>query len=75
MIVGVPAYVALVFILRLSGKRSLSQMNAFDLFVTVSLGSTLATVLLSKSVALAEGIAALALLLFLQFSITWLSVR
>lgn len=73
--VGVPAYVALVFILRISGKRSLAQMNAFDLIVTVSLGSTLATMLLSKSVALAEGITALALLLFLQFTITWLSVR
>jgi len=73
--VGVPAYVALVFILRLSGKRSLAQMNAFDLIVTVSLGSTLATMLLSKSVALAEGITALSLLLFLQFAITWLSVR
>ncbi|MEX2580670.1 MAG: YetF domain-containing protein [Verrucomicrobiales bacterium] len=73
--VGVPAYVALVLILRLSGKRSLAQMNAFDLVVTVSLGSTLATTLLSKSVALVEGITALALLVFLQFLITWLSVR
>lgn len=75
VIVGVPAYAALVFILRLSGKRSLAQMNAFDLIVTVSLGSILATILLSKSVALAEGITALALLLFLQFVISWLSVR
>lgn len=75
LVVGVPAYVALVFILRLSGKRSLARMNAFDLVVTVSLGSTLATMLLSKSVALAEGITALSLLLFLQFAITWLSVR
>jgi uncharacterized membrane protein YcaP (DUF421 family) len=72
---SVPAYAALVFILRLSGKRSLAQMNAFDLIVTVSLGSTLATMLLSKSVALAEGITALSLLLFLQFAISWLSVR
>lgn len=75
IVVGVPAYAALVFILRMSGKRSLAQMNAFDLIVTVSLGSTLATMLLSKSVALAEGITALSLLLFLQFAITWLSVR
>lgn len=75
VIVGVPAYFALVLILRISGKRSLAQMNAFDLIVTVSLGSTLATMMLSKSVALAEGITALALLLFLQFVITWLSVR
>lgn len=75
VVIGVPAYVALVLILRFSGKRSLAQMNAFDLIVTVSLGSILGTMLLSKSVALAEGITALALLLFLQFAITWVSVR
>ena len=50
-------------------------MNAFDLVVTVALGSTLATVLLSKSVALAEGVLALTLLIVLQYAITWLSVR
>lgn len=50
-------------------------MNAFDLIVTVALGSTLATVLLSKDIALAEGIAAFTLLIGLQYLITWLSVR
>ena len=75
ILVGIPAYAALIFILRRSGKRSLAQMNAFDLIVTVSLGSTLATMMLSKSVALAEGLTALLLLVFLQFTITWLSVR
>jgi uncharacterized membrane protein YcaP (DUF421 family) len=43
--------------------------------VTVALGSTLATVLLSRNTALAEGIAAFALLIGLQYIITWLSVR
>jgi uncharacterized membrane protein YcaP (DUF421 family) len=75
VLVGTLAYAALVAILRFSGKRTLTKLNAFDLVVTVALGSTLATVLLSKSVALAEGILALALLVFLQFVITWLSVR
>lgn len=50
-------------------------MNAFDLVVTVALGSTLATVLLSKDVALAEGLLAFALLISLQFAVTWSSVR
>ena len=75
LIVGTSAYVALVLLLRVSGKRTLSKMNAFDLIVTVALGSTLATVLLSKSVALAEGVLALALLVCLQFAVTWGSVR
>src|ERR671917_1435538 len=75
VLVGILAYLALVLFLRLSGKRTLSKMNAFDLVVTVALGSTLATVLLSKDVALAEGVLAFMLLIFLQFAIAWLSVR
>ncbi|MDP9439064.1 MAG: DUF421 domain-containing protein, partial [Actinomycetota bacterium] len=46
--VGTAAYFALVLLLRISGKRTLSKINAFDLVVTVALGSTLATVLLSS---------------------------
>ncbi|MDR6774962.1 DUF421 domain-containing protein [Azospirillum sp. BE72] len=75
LVVGVLAYAALVLLLRVSGKRTLAKMNAFDLVVTVALGSTLATVLLSKSVALAEGVLAMALLILLQYAITWASVR
>ncbi len=74
-VVGVLAYVALIFFLRISGKRTLSKMNAFDFVVTVALGSTLATILLSKDTPLAEGLLAFALLILLQFIITWLSVR
>jgi len=73
--VGILAYAGLVLLLRISGKRTLSKMNAFDLVVTVALGSTLATILLSSSVALAEGLPAFALLIFLQLAVTWLSVR
>ena len=50
LMVGTLAYAAFVFLLRILGKRMLSKMNAFDLVVTVALGSTLATVLSSKSV-------------------------
>lgn len=73
-VVGVCAYAALVLFLRVSGKRTLAKMNAF-LVVTVALGSTLATVLLSKDVALVEGVLAFAVLIALQFGIAWLSVR
>jgi uncharacterized membrane protein YcaP (DUF421 family) len=75
VIVGTLAYLSLVLLLRVSGKRTLSKMNAFDLVVTVAIGSTLATVLLSKDVALADGVAAFTLLIGLQYVITWLSVR
>jgi uncharacterized membrane protein YcaP (DUF421 family) len=75
VLVGTLAYFALVAVLRVSGKRTLAKMNAFDLVVTVALGSTLATVLLSKDVALVEGILAFALLAFLQYIVAWLATH
>lgn len=75
VLVGVPAYAALVLTLRLSGKRTLAKMNAFDLVVTVALGSTLATVLLTSDVALAEGVVAMAVLVAAQFAVAWTAVR
>lgn len=75
IVVGTLAYAALIAILRVSGKRTLTKMNAFDLVITVALGSTLATIVLSKDVALAEGVVAFALLAALQFAVTSLSVR
>lgn len=74
-LVGIPAYAALILLLRISGKRTLSKMNAFDLIVTVALGSTLASVLASKDVALLEGLAALTLLVALQFIVAWGAAR
>lgn len=73
--VGVVAYLALIALLRLSGKRTLSKLNAFDLVVTVALGSTFATVLLSKDVALAEGVMAFAVLILGQYAAARLAVR
>jgi len=50
-------------------------MNAFDFIVTIALGSTLATVILNKSVTLVDGVLSFASLTFLQFLITYLSSR
>jgi uncharacterized membrane protein YcaP (DUF421 family) len=74
-VLGALAYLALVLLLRISGKRTLSKWNAFDLIVTIALGSTLATILLSSEVSYLEGVLALGLLILLQFLITWLSLR
>jgi uncharacterized membrane protein YcaP (DUF421 family) len=75
LVVGVLAYVGVVALLRVSGKRTLARMNAFDLVVTVALGSTLATILLSADVSYSEGILALVVLAALQFVTSWLSTR
>jgi uncharacterized membrane protein YcaP (DUF421 family) len=74
-VIGVLAYLVLLVFLRVSGKRTLSKMNAFDFVVTVALGSTLANILLNADVSLVQGSLALLLLVTLQFVITWSSVR
>ncbi|MCX2923287.1 DUF421 domain-containing protein [Streptomyces sp. NEAU-W12] len=75
LVMAGPAYLILVAAVRTSGKRTLSKMNAFDLVVTVALGSTLATILLNRQVALWEGALALGSLVVLQFVTAWASVR
>jgi uncharacterized membrane protein YcaP (DUF421 family) len=75
LIVGPLAYLSLIAVLRVSGKRTLAKMNAFDFVVTVALGSTLATVLLSKDVPLDEGVLAFVILAALQFVIAWIAQR
>ncbi len=75
LVIGVFAYVMLILFLRLSGKRTLSKMNAFDFIVTIALGSTLASILLARDVTLMQGGVALAVLIALQYLVTWSSVR
>jgi uncharacterized membrane protein YcaP (DUF421 family) len=68
-------YSALVLLVRASGKRTLAKMNAFDLVVTIALGSTFATALLSADVALAEVVLGFGVLVALQLLVAWLSVH
>ncbi len=73
--VGSAAYATVIFILRLTGKRTLAKLNAFDLVVTVAVGSTLATILLNSDVSFVAGVTALALLAALQFLAATISSR
>ena len=72
---AVVAYAALVVFLRISGKRTLAKLNAFDLVVTVALGSTLASIITSDRLPLLNGILALAMLILLQYAVAWANVR
>lgn len=74
MVAAVLAYAWLVLVLRVAGKRSLAKLNAFDLVVTVALGSTLASVVLSKDVPLLEGMLAFVVLAALQWVVSRLSI-
>jgi uncharacterized membrane protein YcaP (DUF421 family) len=64
-----------VLLLRTTGQRTLSKLNAFDFIITVTIGSTFATLLLAGNVALIDGITVFTLLVGLQFMVTWLTVR
>lgn len=75
LVFGTAAYLAFVALQRMTGKRTLSKLNAFDLVVTVAFGSVLATILISGDTALATGLLAFALLMVLQYAATFLSVR
>ena len=75
LLAGIFGYLSLVAVLRITGNRTLSKLNAFDFIITVALGSALATTMLSKSTALVEGIAGMVLLVALQYAVTWTSVR
>lgn len=63
-------YVAIVGFIRLSGKRSTSQMNNFDWIVTVALGSIVGSGILLEGVTVLEALFAIGLLLALQYVLT-----
>ena len=63
-------YITIIAVIRMSGKRSTSQMNNFDWVVTVTLGSISASMILLEDVTWAEGTIAMATLLLLQFGLT-----
>lgn len=75
LVIAPLAFVTLVVVLRVSGKRTLSKMNAFDFVVTIALGSLFATVIINQDVTLVEGAVSFAVLIVAQFVITFVSVR
>ena len=72
--VALGAYLWLILVLRLSGKRSLSKLNAFDFAITVAFGSALATIIMSRDTGMFRGAVALAMLALLQYVLTKLSM-
>ncbi|HEU4629730.1 MAG TPA: YetF domain-containing protein [Gemmatimonadaceae bacterium] len=68
-------YVALVAALRMIGSRALAKMSAYDLVVTIALGSLIATIPLQRDVTVADGLTAIATFLVLQHAMSWLLER
>jgi uncharacterized membrane protein YcaP (DUF421 family) len=66
LVVGSIIYLGIIFLLRVSGKRTLASMNAFDFIVTVAMGSAYGRILTAKQVSVAEVIVTFVLLVSLQ---------
>lgn len=75
LVTAVLTYPILILFLRISGKRTLAKMNAFDLVITVALGSTLASAITSDRMSVTEAAVALGALIALQFVVAWSAVR
>ena len=72
---GILAYIAIIFIIRISGKRSLSKLNSFDFIITISLGSILSGVMTNPDLSLLEAMFAFSLMITLQYIVTFIAVR
>lgn len=59
-------YIVVVAALRMIGSRALAKMSGYDLIVTVALGSLVASIPLTTSISLADGVAVLITFLLLQ---------
>jgi uncharacterized membrane protein YcaP (DUF421 family) len=59
-------YLALLAVLRVVGEQALAKMSAYDLIVTVALGSLVASIPLSSGITVTDGLAAIGTYLALQ---------
>lgn len=71
----VAIYFGLILMLRLSGNRTLSQMNSFDFIITIAMGSTFSSGILQKDISITDCLFSLFLLIALQFLLTKLAVK
>ena len=68
------SFIALFLFIRISGKRTLAKLNAFDFVVSVTLGSTLSSMMLLKTT-IAEGSVALVIIIILQYALAYLAKK
>jgi uncharacterized membrane protein YcaP (DUF421 family) len=59
-------FLSVVAMLRVVGQQALAKMSGFDVVFTVTLGSVVANVVVTRSIAVVDALAALATLLLLQ---------
>lgn len=64
-------YFVMIVLTRISGLRSFSKMSSFDFVMTIAMGSILASVTLSETPAILDGLVALTVLFGMQFGVAW----
>lgn len=74
-VIGLVGYAALILFLRLSGKRTLSRMNAYDMVMTMALGSVLTKAMLTPDQSVSETVFTIALLIFFQYAVSFAAFR
>lgn len=75
VILSIVGFIALIIMLRVSGKRTLSKLNVFDFVFVVACGSIFAASIVEKDVTLLEGILALATLIAFQIILAEIAAR
>lgn len=65
----VAIYLAVIVYTRIAGLRSFSKMSSFDFAITVAFGSLMATIAVSPSATLSQGLIGLGVLYLLQTTI------
>lgn len=68
-------FLALIVVLRVSGKRTLSKMNVFDFVFVVAVGSVFAGTMIEKDTTLLEGLVAFTTLVLVQAILAAITAR
>lgn len=75
LVVGTITYIGIIVILRISGKRTLASMNAYDFIITIAMGSAFGRILTAQTVSVSEALVTFLLLVFLNFLFSFFESR
>ena len=75
VVTALALYTTTFVLVRVAGRRTVSQLSAFDALITIALGSVLATTIVSDPPSYGRGAAAVVTLLLLQVIVGFLRQR
>lgn len=75
LLIGIVGYLVLVILLRGTGPRTMAKMTPLDFVIAVTLGSTFGRTVTAVDVSLAQAVAALVLLVGVQWALAGIRAR